>query len=470
MADNTPILTANQLRQLIPLNALLEEELIYLAKHSKISQLPAKKQIPLQDINEKLYLLQGKVTLYNNNVAMTTIRAGTDNARSALNRSRRIVLTLYSNTPVTLLWIDLQQLKQKTKKNTNTNINTNTAQPTIRRPKITIPSFTTKQLLKLTFFQSVFQQQSLTVIQKSRQIIQKKGTYLQKQQQTADSLYLILSGTAIEFHQNNGKNKAYRQLKKGDLCGGLAVLGQQQNTNVRLQSHALLLKIPEKVFLNYQQHSQQILKQRQVRDFLSKKQLLCIDVRQPEEYKKNHIQASVHIEFNYFYYPFAKLQKKWAVLKEQRAFVVYSQQQYRANAVAFQLQLQGIRCYILQDGFQSFPFEYTQHYYSLNAEKKRHEINPESAAVFDEVEQLLETEIPNTHTHATFKNSAKLLTNRAAIFAAQITGANRFSKRYRKNKKKFKMAWVIAVVLLFFGLLGLVLSPLGTELLLKLSQ
>lgn len=464
----TPTITSNLLRQLIPLNALLEDELLYLAQHSQVIHLPAQKRIALNSIKDKLYLLSGDVLLLNNNVVMRRVRANTNLACSALNRSRSFALTLKTQTAVTLLRVNLAQLEQRSAANATPAIPSPQAKPVKQTPP-NIQPYTDKQLLAFKFFHSVFQQQCLTVIRESTQITGDNKTLLQRQNTLPTDVYLLLVGTAVEYTQTNQSKKIYRRLKAGDLFGHMSLLSQRPHgSGVVLTSPCLLLKMPANVFLNYQKHWQQSLPQRQARDFISQEKLLCIDVRDQAAYLENHIEPSLHIEFNYFHYPFNQLVKKWPMLKQQNAFLVYSDGNKCAEAIAFQLQTQNLRGYILEDGFDNFPYEHTSAYKALREEQKQHEISDESAQVFDEVEKLLEDESNDTDSRdSSLVHSAVVLKNRAAIISAQIIGSRRLGNSAKQfiQQKKTTIGWVIALGLVLLGVVSLFFSPLGAALL-----
>ncbi len=442
-----PVLTSNLLRQLIPLNTFLEQELQALAKQSKITFLSAKQTLDLQQQKEKLYLLQGHGCVCSNGLVINTVYANTEAAHSALNRSRSLPLALVTQSDCYLLWVDLTHHEQQTTVEPKplAEIKTPKIEIELQAKSVKIAPFSQEQLLSLPLFQSVFQQHGLKLLAQSRQIHGHKGQILQRQNEVATVVYVLLTGQAVEFDQQGAKRKLYRRLVTGDVFGHMALVSQQPHqSHVVLLEKSLLLKIPARAFLAYCPHILTAISQRHARDINDTAQVLYLDVRTVAEYQKNHIYQSLHLSLTQLHYRWAFLQKKHLISAPHQRLIVYSNQQKRAEAAAVQLYLQGVRCDVLRDGFCSFPPECTAQYEKTLSKQQ---FDEKQQALFSEVEQLL----ADHNRPLSRPVETKLLKSHSALLKAELNKMQSFLKQNHTPHQSRKIPiilWLLTLLLL----------------------
>ncbi len=329
------------LRHLIPLNLLPQDQFKQLCDGLTSSELKEGECLFERgdECDEWIYILQGDVVLEAEGIVMETVKAGTDAARFPLAQHVPRKVTARALTQLRYIQLDYQHL----------NLMEN-YRPKASKKSKSKGDWVTK-LLKSPVFQRLPASNLQKIINQFEEFEAEAGQSIIEQGEEGDYLYIIKAGQCVVSRKPrpNAKEIKLGSLKVGDMVGEDALItGSPRSVSVSMLTDGLILKLAKEDFLELI-----------VKPVLSKvtfeaayrdvgQEDIWLDVRDPDEFKKVHIQESINI-------PFFSLRMQLGTLQRSRRYIVVCEDGVTSAAAAFLLLRYGFEAAFLDGGMTSVP-------------------------------------------------------------------------------------------------------------------
>lgn len=367
MAQEASSLDKHCLTRFIPLNALLSDDLDKLAKSLRLEEWPAGSEIELSNIIEKIYLWQGKVSLYQGQRLLAEIDAAEQAARYALNRNKQRGLRVRVDSPAQLFRVDLQAcsagiLPGKTAPSPTA--------PTARKARPVPPSKSApgnssrrnpwlEKLLNNPLFRQLPPGHLRRLIAALEEKRLPKGATVLEQGKTNTQFFVIKKGQCAVVQETAAGREVLNTLGPGSHFGSTTLLAEMpQAVSVEMLGNGELMCLSQKDFYRWLIYPlNRIQSYRRCREQLS--QGACwLDVRSLEEYQAGHLRDSIHLPLDSMYLPLDTLQMMLPELQTKRRYLLYSNHNHRATAALFRLLPLGFDVMVLEDNFSELPREH----------------------------------------------------------------------------------------------------------------
>ena len=335
------------IRNLIPLCRLSEQNFASLCQETDIKT--AKRGQLLFRLgdpeNQLIYLLAGKISLKTPEFKLETIEAGTESARFALAHQIPRKVDAITETDIRYLTLDADKIKTLLTQNSSIEESNFMIDD---EPEENDDDWMTA-LLKSPIFRALPPANLQRILIKLETVSFARGEVIIKQGDPGDYYYLIKQGACIITRQPSPKTKPIKlgQLKTHDTFGedallsnaprSVSVIAATDTELLRLdkQSFIELIKEPSLKFISHPQAQQKI-----------EQGAIMIDIRPPDEFKKQHLENSINI-------PFFSLRMHLKTLDKNYPVITVCDNGKNSEAAAFLLLRNKFEAWILEGGIAS---------------------------------------------------------------------------------------------------------------------
>lgn len=327
------------LDQFVPIGSLSQQSMDELGKSLEILEFkPGQTLFKKGDSDKWLYyLLEGQVSLVDEDRAPLSIAAGDEDGRYALARLKPRRYTGIANGPAKVLRVDEDVLDRFVTMDQATGFEVTEFEGDDPEWMFTV--------LTLPAFQKLPPVNTNAMFNRFVRVEAKAGEVVIRQGEAGDNYYLIREGTAeVSRVGAGGKAEMLATLGKGDGFGEEALIsGMPRNATVTMHSDGVLMRMAQKDF-------NELLKAPmvkwvtvdQVRQMAAEGTGL-IDVRLEDEFKTGTLRGAINI-------PLAHLRSKTAMLDAKRKYITFCQSGQRSSTAAFLLEQRGFDVYVLKGG------------------------------------------------------------------------------------------------------------------------
>jgi CRP-like cAMP-binding protein len=347
MAKSTPTIRAEQIRRLVPLNTLSEEQVTQIVGQLQIISCD-RGDILFRagevDPHNTYYLTAGQISLLADNKVVEIVKADSNLARYPLAHQFPRKYTGRADLPSVCVRLDSHML------NDWLTIN-RTEGYAVDELDTDAPTDWMSQLLRSRVFQMIPAANIQAAMMRIEQVAYEAGQRVFDQGDTGDFYYFISRGrcalTRVDLP--DGEPREIAQLAAGAGFGEDALLtGSPRSCTITMMTDGVLLRLGKRDFL-------ELVKRPMTRDvgYESARKAVVegaiwLDVRTQEEYAAGHLPGAANL-------PFYLLRYQAASLAPERHYIAYCGDGSSSAAAAFILAERGFNVSVLNKGLRSVP-------------------------------------------------------------------------------------------------------------------
>jgi len=331
------------LRKFSPLDSLKAENLLALAKKSRLHTLEAGRSLFKEGDSDKraIYLLKGDIELRSEGKIVKTLSAGSAEASHALAPvlPRRVTARALSEVQYVTVDSDLLDVLLTWDQTGSYEVGDISSQESASDDWMT-------KLLQTKALYNIPAANIQAMFMRMEQVNKREGDLVIKQGDEGDYFYVVVSGRCSVTRETpmNKEGIKLAELRIGDTFGEEALISEaKRNATVKMMTDGSLMRLSKEEF-------QTLLKEPML-DVLNMdkaKQLVArgaewLDVRLPSEYGNFHLKNAINI-------PLYFIRLKLKTLKPEKKYIAYCDTGRRSSAAAYILTERGYNCSVLQDG------------------------------------------------------------------------------------------------------------------------
>ena len=329
-----------QLKNLVPLNTLSEEQLGQLLTRIVIEKARKGQYLFTEgdSDHQNIYLLGGTVALLSGQKEMDLVTSGTQTARFALAHQIPRKYSARAKSEVSYVRIDSRMLSDMLE-------HSQTASYEVDEDESTEKGDWMSQLLRSPVFQQIPPANLQRVMMRMEQVTVSKDETIIQQGDDGDYFYLISRGKCRITRQPEADHPPVElaQLKAGQGFGEEALISNKpRSSTVTMITDGELVRLSKKDFV-------ELVKQplSQAIDYpaackLAEENALWIDVRIPEEYDAGHLPDAINL-------PYFSIRFQTSSLADDRIYLVYGTEVGQSTTAAYLLIERGYEVYVLQE-------------------------------------------------------------------------------------------------------------------------
>jgi rhodanese-related sulfurtransferase len=338
-----------QLALLAPLAGLSPERLAELAAMATLEQVP-RGDDPLRhrlDAPGSLFLLAGELMLAFEEGGTLVVVGGSDEARSALNRSRPRVARSKAITEVELLVVDDDMLDILATWDQVAAAGAEASATGLRADARLIAGAFSLGSLRSGAFGQLPVAHIDELLRRFERVRSASGETLIRESEEGDYYYVIESGRFQVERLVGGAKVLLAELKSGDTFGEEALVSEaKRNATVTSLGEGMLLRLDRNDFNELLREP--LLRRLRFEDAADKvkRGALWLDVRYPSEYQYDKLPGAINV-------PLGEVRNMFDVLDRSREYVAYCQSGRRSAAAAFLFAQRGFKIWLLEGGLRS---------------------------------------------------------------------------------------------------------------------
>ena len=336
------------LKNLVPPNALNAENFQELAGKAYAEDIPAGKTIfKAGDVDRKTtYLLEGQVTLTDEEGNSTAVTGGTDVAKHPLanNQPRKQTAKAKSNCVITRFDGDLLDILLTWDQLSGIEVSEISVEEDGGEADDGDSDWMTRILQSQAFLQ-VPPANIQAMFMRMQDVPMRAGEVVIKQGDDGDYYYIIKSGKAkVTRASKTGSELPLATLKDGDAFGEEALLSEaKRNATITMETDGTLMRLSKEDFNALLKEPMLNWVSSETAQELVGKGAQWLDVRLESEHANTGLENSVNI-------PLFMLRLKADSLDVNTPYILYCDTGRRSSAAAFLLSERGFQAYVLQGG------------------------------------------------------------------------------------------------------------------------
>ena len=331
------------LSHFIPFNALQQTVLEQLAATAEARTYAPGERIFTQGESDRwLHLLvKGEVALRQEGQPVRYVRAGSEEARYAIDRVNPHDSTGEAVTGVQLLLIDEPLLERRLGQNQAASYEivefSGDGDPQWMMSIITQPAFMEIPAPNISAMFARFEP-----------VHCKAGDVVIRQGEAGDCYYMIREGRVEVTRTEPGKPaRILATFRPGEGFGEEALLtGALRNATVTMLTNGVLMRLGKQDFDTLLKAPLILKLDRQEAAHLLKSGAILVDVRLEDEHRASTLKGCINL-------PLYLLRLRASALKPEKKYILFCQHEERSSAAAFLLAQRGLDVYVLQGGLSS---------------------------------------------------------------------------------------------------------------------
>lgn len=347
--------SADQLKQLIPINSLSPDNLREIATKTDIQTITAGRYLFKKGDTEKkhVYLLSGKIELLDEQQRIKTIESGQENAQHPLahNHPRKLSARAISECSYISLDSNLLDIMMTWNQTGTYHVEVLDEED----GDYSGEDDWMTQLLHTKAFHKVPPANIQAIFMRMQQVEYKAGDVVIKQGEEGEYFYIIKSGRALVTRAtpSNPKGIKLAELGAGDSFGEEALISEsKRNATITMLCKSNLVRLSKNDFISLlNEPLQNHISFDDALAQVTSGQAEWLDVRLPSEFKQNHIKGATNS-------PLISMRLKIKTLDKKKKYILCCDTGRRSSAAAYILGEHGIDCIVLNDGIGSVPEEH----------------------------------------------------------------------------------------------------------------
>lgn len=337
------------LRTLVPPSALNAENFHELAAKTYVEAVPAGKLLFKQgDIDkQKVYLLEGEVTLTAATGEATIIKGGTPTAKHPIANQQPRIHNAVAKTPAKIVRIDTNLLDILLTWDQLSGIEV--SEVSVEEGNEDEDGDWMTRILQSKAFLQVPPANIQAMFMRIQEVPVRAGDVIIKQGDDGDYYYIVKHGRCkVTRTSKAGTQLTLATLKDGDVFGEEALLSDaKRNANIIMETDGSLMRLSKEDFNSLLKEPMlSWISNSEAENMVASGEAMWLDVRLDSEHKNNGITGSINL-------PLFMLRMKAESLDPAKKYILYCDTGRRSSAGAFLLSERGITAYCLKDGLQA---------------------------------------------------------------------------------------------------------------------
>jgi CRP-like cAMP-binding protein len=331
-----------RLQNLVPLNALTQDNFEALLQDIQVLKVPAGKTIfkAGSTDNRNVYLLSGDIVLLDAAGKSVMVRGGSDQARHPIGNQRPRRYSAIVKTDAVIAHMDRDQLDTLLTWDQSSGYEVQDVQQMEQQGDWMTQLLNTKSLSRLPAANIQ------TLFMKVEQIEVKAGEDVIRQGDEGDYYYIVRSGICrvTRTSPKTGEQVILDKIGAGESFGEEALISdRRRNATITMVTDGKLMRLAKEDFLALLKEP--MVKWLEFDDAISmvKDGAVLLDVRLPSEYENENLPGSINI-------PLVYLRRKMNTLDKSRAYVIYCDTGRRSSSAAFLMSERDFDVYVLNEG------------------------------------------------------------------------------------------------------------------------
>lgn len=342
-----------KLKQLVPLNALSDENLQELASKANSQSLKAGSFLfKIGDKDERhIFVLNGEVELMGRNIAAPIIKAGTEIALHAIPGGIPRSLSARAKTDVEVVSIDSDLLDMMlTWDQTATGYEVEELD--FDDDDIDQADDWMTRILQTKAFHRVPPANIQAMFMRMEAVTYAAGDTVIEQGEEGHYFFIVREGRCAVSRSSSGSGNGVRlaELGIGDSFGEEALISNnKRNATVTMTTDGMLMRLSKEDFISLLNEPMlQWVTFDEAMELVAKAGARWVDVRLPGEYQQTHILESINI-------PLIFLRMKLSTFNESGRYIIYCDTGRRSSAAAYLLGERGYDAVVLKDAMTTVP-------------------------------------------------------------------------------------------------------------------
>lgn len=337
------------LKTLVPPSALNAENFQELAGKTYVEVIPPGKTIFKKGDTDKqkVYLLEGEITLTADTGAASVIKSGTPAAKHPLANQQPRKHTAIAKVPCKIVRIDSDLLDILLTWDQLSGIEVGEIAVEEEQGADDGGDWMTRILQSKAFLQ-VPPANIQALFMRVQEVPAKAGDVIIKQGDEGDYYYIIKQGKCKVTRTSKANTQlTLATLKEGDAFGEEALLSDaKRNANIIMETDGSLMRLSKADFNSLLKEPMLSWVTNQQAEEMVKGGAVWLDVRLESEHKNSGIPGSMNL-------PLFMLRMKAETLDPNKKYILYCDTGRRSSAGAFLLSERGLQAYCLKDGLQA---------------------------------------------------------------------------------------------------------------------
>jgi CRP-like cAMP-binding protein len=338
------------LKSLVPPSALNAENFQELANKTYVETVPAGKTIFKKGDTDKqkVYLLEGEVTMTAETGAASSLKSGTPAAKHPMANQQPRKHTAVAKVPSRIVRIDSDLLDILLTWDQLSGIEVGEISVEEDQGNDDGGGDWMTRILQSKAFLQVPPANIQALFMRVQEVPVKKGDVIIKQGDDGDYYYIIKQGKCkVTRLSKTNTQLTLATLKEGDAFGEEALLSDaKRNANIIMESDGSLMRLSKEDFNSLLKEPMLSWVTNEQAEELIKAGAVWLDVRLDSEHKNSGIPGSTNL-------PLFMLRMKAETLDPNKKYILYCDTGRRSSAGAFLLSERGLQAFCLQGGLQA---------------------------------------------------------------------------------------------------------------------
>jgi CRP-like cAMP-binding protein len=335
------------LQNFSPLDSLKPENLLALARKSRLHELDAGRSLFKEGDSDKhsIYLLEGDIELRANDKIIRTISSGTPEAAHAIAPVLPRKVTARALNKIQYVTVDSDLLDVLLTWDQTGSYEVGELQSELPNDS---DDWMTK-LLQTRALHSIPPANIQAMFMRMEQVNKKAGDLIIKQGDEGDYFYVIVSGRCTVTRETplNKDGIKLAELHIGDTFGEEALISEaKRNATVTMLTNGSLMRLSKEHFQTLLKEPMLALVSMEDAKGMIAEGAKWLDVRLPSEFGNNHLEGALNI-------PLYFIRLKLKTLDKNTHYIACCDTGRRSSAAAFILKERGYNCSVLKDGLNA---------------------------------------------------------------------------------------------------------------------
>jgi CRP-like cAMP-binding protein len=341
-------ITREELRRLVPLDALSGESIEKVIARARVEQLPAGRTLFRSGELDKtaVYLLRGTVSLVNGEGKARDIVGGSQESMHALGHYQPRQATAMTTSDAIVLRLDNELLDILLTWDQSTGYIVEELTPDM---DVGDDADWMTRMLRSNIFFRVPAANIQAILTRMESVRARAGDLIVEQEGDGDYFYIIKSGCAEVIRKAaGGREVKLAEKGVGDGFGEEALMSSaQRNATVRMVTDGELMRLAKRDFeQSLKEPLLQEVSLEQANIKVGSEGAVWVDVRLENEFSNDHIAGSINL-------PLYLLRIQSKRLPEGKPLIVYCDTGRRSSAAAYLLSERGFDVYVLKGGYRT---------------------------------------------------------------------------------------------------------------------
>ncbi len=340
-------LDLNKFRTLVPINALYENNLMQLAKQTRVEKFIQGDTIFRQGDRDQhlIYLMSGSIKLVSAENKQIEITAGTKQASYALSASLpRKHNAVVASATASLVWVNRVLLERLLAWGESSEQNTSHTQNAPEKGPSALDSEWMMAMLQSQIFLRLPAQNIQELFSRMEELDVKRGDIIVRYGEEGGFYYMVKTGRCQVSRPTDNGDEVLAEIGRGSSFGEESLIANApRNATITMLSDGKLMRLAKNDFIElFNEPIINWIAMPQAETMITEGATL-VDVRTKDEYENSGVAGAVNI-------PLGLIRQKGPELSPETRYILYCDTGQRSSTAAFLLSQIGLNVYVIKEG------------------------------------------------------------------------------------------------------------------------